>query len=197
MDTSPEPHERQESRQERPAESSSSSPGSLGHRLFRKRGGFSFSSGLARLKALNEEESNMYADEASFFPLNGGVCTPGVSTTALSNKPDVGGQGKDEGLCGYSKKENERAREEDAEEAEEEEETLVVLQSMKELQKVRQSQHRRGLDIVGLQESEKSNQGGGEGEEEEDDLAGYGLLERSFSAVNTSSASGVTIDKHL
>ncbi|PHJ23475.1 hepatocellular carcinoma-associated antigen 59 [Cystoisospora suis] len=178
----------QETNEQKTSDSSSSSF------LFRKRGGFNFSSGLARLKALNEEESYMYADEVSFHPSNGSAYTPGVSkSSACSLSKKVGKEGK-EAILPVERKESDRSQLE--EEAEEEEETLVVLKSMKELQKVRQIQHRRGLDIVGLQESEKTNQGGGEGEEE-DGLAGYGLLERSFSAVNSTSATGVTIDKHL
>ncbi|KEP62041.1 UNVERIFIED_CONTAM: hypothetical protein HHA_263860 [Hammondia hammondi] len=156
--------------------SSSFLPSSAGFVGFRRRG---FDASLARLKAVHAEESTMYASAADV------AAARQTSDPALDSSPETGA-GTQEAKCSPAGNGGEPADEED----EEAEEMKLVLKSMRDLQRTRQAQRRKGLDIVGAQEEQRVD-----AEEEEDDLAGYGLLERNFSTVNTST--GLTVDKHL
>ncbi|CBZ52622.1 hypothetical protein NCLIV_024100 [Neospora caninum Liverpool] len=159
--------------------SPSSSESSAAFLGFRRR---RFGASLARLKALHEEESTMYATgvEEEVPPSRRSVAIPASRATA-------GEAGEDASPSQAAAGEASPKVEEDEDEAEE---MKLVLKSMQQLQKARQVQRRKGLDILGAQEEQKPEQ-----EEEEDDLAGYGLLERNFSTVNNST--GLTLDKHL
>ncbi|ESS31818.1 hepatocellular carcinoma-associated antigen 59 [Toxoplasma gondii GAB2-2007-GAL-DOM2] len=160
-----------------PSSSSSSLPYSAGFLGFRRRG---FDASLARLKAVHAEESTMYANAAEASASR----QTSASAVESSAETEAGAQEAKGSPAGSG---GEQADEED----EEAEEMKLVLKSMRDLQRTRQAQRRKGLDIVGTQEEQRADAE----EEEEDDLAGYGLLERNFSTVNTTT--GLTVDKHL